>query len=204
MSKELPYFKFEPAEYLTKDISFCSFEAQGLFINICCFYWQRECDLTLKQIEKRFNNPGKLQELIDEGIIDVSGDKIAIKFLDKQLKEVTLRSEINSRNGAKGGRPKKQNKTETKANGKQTESKTKGIREDKIREDKNIVPSFDDFWGYAKSKKPSLSKDSVKLKYDSWIANNWKDGNDKKITNWKSKLLNTIPYLETKEMGTYY
>ena len=28
MAKELPYFKFEPAEYLTKDISFCSLSAQ--------------------------------------------------------------------------------------------------------------------------------------------------------------------------------
>ena len=37
MAKELPYFQFEPAEYLTKDISFCSLSAQGLFINICCF-----------------------------------------------------------------------------------------------------------------------------------------------------------------------
>ena len=26
MAKELPYFQFEPAEYLTKDISFCSFK----------------------------------------------------------------------------------------------------------------------------------------------------------------------------------
>jgi hypothetical protein len=34
MAKELPYFKFEPAEYLTKDV-FCSLAAQGLFINLC-------------------------------------------------------------------------------------------------------------------------------------------------------------------------
>jgi hypothetical protein len=40
MAKELPYFKFEPAEYLTKDVS-CSLAAQGLFINLCSYYWQR-------------------------------------------------------------------------------------------------------------------------------------------------------------------
>jgi hypothetical protein len=43
MAKELPYFKFEPAEYLTKDV-FCSLAAQGLFINLCSYYWQRSCN----------------------------------------------------------------------------------------------------------------------------------------------------------------
>ena len=28
-----------------------------------------------------------------------------------------------------------------------------------------------------------------------WVENGWKDGNDKQIKNWKTKLTNTIPYL---------
>ena len=56
MAKELPYFQFEPAEYLTKDISFCSLSAQGLFINICSFYWQRQCKLTKEQFLKELEN----------------------------------------------------------------------------------------------------------------------------------------------------
>jgi hypothetical protein len=139
MAKELPYFKFEPAEYLTKDISFCSISAQGLFINICSYYWQRQCSLTLEQISRRFNYPNELNELIKEGIIDVTENNVKIKFLDIQLDDVSRLSNKNSANGSKGGRPKKNpNETQTKPNLNPTESQTKGIREEEIKED-NII-----------------------------------------------------------------
>ena len=141
MAKELPYFKFEPAEYLTKDISFCSLSAQGLFINICSYYWQRNCELTKDQLLRRLNNEKELNELVKEGAIDLIGNDISIKFLDLQLQEVEMKSKTNKANGSKGGRPKK-NPTETELkpnlNPIETEDVTesKGIREDKIREDK--------------------------------------------------------------------
>lgn len=139
MAKELPYFKFEPAEYLTKDISFCSLSAQGLFINICSYYWQRNCELTKEQLLRRLNHETELNELIKEGVIDLVGNKILIKFLDNQLNEVENKSKTNSANGSKGGRPKKnQTKSETKPNLNPTESESisesKGIREEKIKE----------------------------------------------------------------------
>ena len=142
MAKELPYFKFEPAEYLTKDISFCSLSAQGLFINICSYYWQRNCKLTKEQLLKRLNHETELNELIQEGVIDLIENNIFIKFLDNQLNEVEIKSKTNSINGGKGGRPKKnQIETETKpkqnSNESQTISETKGIREDKIKLDNN-------------------------------------------------------------------
>lgn len=150
MAKELPYFKFEPAEYLTKDISFCSLSAQGLFINICSYYWQRNCKITKSQLLKRLNFEDEFDELINEGIIDIVGEEkfIIIKFLDNQLTSVEEKSKINFINGSKGGRPKKNPiETETKPNQNQNESETKGIREDKIRLD-NIttieVIAFDD------------------------------------------------------------
>ena len=43
-----------------------------------------------------------------------------------------------------------------------------------------------------------LNIEAVKLKYKSWVENNWCDGNDKPIKNWKSKLLNTLPHLKEK------
>ena len=136
MAKELPYFKFEPAEYLTKNISFCSLSAQGLFVNICSYYWQRNCKLTTEQVLKRLNYKKELDELISEGIIDLQEDFIVIKFLDNQLVEVEKTSKQNSINGAKGGRPKKQTESENKPTALIPLSETKGIREDKIREDK--------------------------------------------------------------------
>lgn len=152
MAKELPYFKFEPAEYLTKDISFCSLSAQGLFINICSYYWQRQCKLTKSQLFKRLNHFDEFDELIDEGIIDLkdNGEDLIIKFLDNQLNEVEEKSKTNSSNGSKGGRPKKNPiESEIKPNQNPIESELKGIREDKIKEDNIIstnseIISFDD------------------------------------------------------------
>lgn len=70
---------------------------------------------------------------------------------------------------------------------------------------KEVIPTLSEFGKYAIEKEPTLDKNSIKLKYDSWVENGWKDGNNKKIINWKSKLLNTIPYLtksETKVGGS--
>ena len=140
MAKELPYFKFEPAEYLTKDISFCSLSAQGLFINICSYYWQRNCKITKSQLLKRLDYQEEFDELIFEGVIDLDENEyIIIKFLDNQLNTVEEKSKINSANGSKGGRPKKNIEikpieTEIKPKLNPIESETKGIREDKIKE----------------------------------------------------------------------
>jgi hypothetical protein len=57
------------------------------------------------------------------------------------------------------------------------------------------IPAFEDFLIYAKEKEPSICKQGLKLKYDSWIENGWKDGNNSKISNWKVKILNTLAYL---------
>lgn len=139
MAKELPYFKFEPAEYLTKDISFCTLEAQGLFINICAFYWQRLCSLSRVQILRRFPYENALNELIEEGVIDLHDEEIRIKFLDQQLDDAIAKSEVNSRNGAKGGRPRKakenQTESEKKPNALNSKSETKGKRREEKRKD---------------------------------------------------------------------
>ena len=140
MAKELPYFQFEPAEYLTGDISFCSLSAQGLFTILCSYYWQRSCKLTKEQFLRRINNPKEFQELIDENVIQLDNCNIKIKFLDEQFKKVTNQSKTNSINGSKGGRPKKikPKETENKPKINPTESETKGIREDKIKEEEII------------------------------------------------------------------
>lgn len=137
MAKELPYFQFEPAEYLTKDVSFCSLSAQGLFVNICAYYWQRQCDLTKEQFLRRFNFINEFEELIKEGVIDVIDGIIKIKFLDNQYIKATEFSKEQSRKGALGGRPKKLNESQTKAEIKPNETQTKAIREDKIKLDNN-------------------------------------------------------------------
>jgi len=60
------------------------------------------------------------------------------------------------------------------------------------------IPTFLEFKNFALSNEPNLKTKSIELKYKAWKENDWKDGNDKKIKNWKTKLLNTIPHLQTK------
>jgi len=150
MAKELPYFKFEPAEYLTKDISFCSFEAQGFFISLCSYYWQRNCKMTKKQAIKRLKNEAILDELISEGIVDLNGENLTIKFLDNQVKEIENTSKQNSKNAKKGWEKRRKQKDLSDRNA--TASKPQSekqktakpnqsheIREEEIRRDKKRV-----------------------------------------------------------------
>jgi len=64
-----------------------------------------------------------------------------------------------------------------------------------VIEYKKEIPTFEEFKNFAIEKKPTVCINSLQLKYQAWIENGWKDGKDKKIVNWKSKLLNTLPYI---------
>jgi hypothetical protein len=48
----------------------------------------------------------------------------------------------------------------------------------------------------------SLYEYSLKSKFSSWVENNWKDGNNKPIKSWKSKIRNTIPFLKPISLTT--
>lgn len=60
------------------------------------------------------------------------------------------------------------------------------------------IPAYEDFLNYSVAKKSNVCTMQLKLKYESWVENGWKDGNNKPIKNWKSKILNTLPYLGTQ------
>lgn len=68
------------------------------------------------------------------------------------------------------------------------------------------IPSVEEFLDYLKFELTDFNYSSyefsVKSKYESWVDNNWKDGNDKPILNWKLKLKNTIPHLKPINNGT--
>ena len=67
---------------------------------------------------------------------------------------------------------------------------------EKNEKNENNIPTRNEFLQFAFSKKSNLDKESVELKYQAWVENNWRDGNDKPIKNCKIKLTNTIPYLK--------
>ena len=60
------------------------------------------------------------------------------------------------------------------------------------------IPSIDEFMLYAKSLSPYTPEYdfSLQAKYEQWLASGWKDGYNKPIKNWKSKLMNVFPHLK--------
>jgi hypothetical protein len=107
------------------------------------------------------------------------------------------------------------NETQTKRKRNSNEIQTTPTKEDKeYKEDKEIkkIPNFEEFFEYCKSKyieegkNPENFKIGWKRKYDSWVVNGWKDGNNKQINNWKSKILNSIQHIkaEEPEKSQYY
>ena len=98
------------------------------------------------------------------------------------------------------------NKKEEDANALQTLSegnakKERKGKEIKGKEIKNTVPPLQEFLEYCKK---NLEQNkfiyteyeySLKSKYDTWVANGWKDGHNKQIKDWKGKIRNTIPFL---------
>jgi len=89
MAKDLPYFKFYCSEWTDGDITLESYEAQGVFINICSYYWSNECKVEHKKLIKKFRGfESIIENLINENIFKLNKDKtVSISFLDEQQKE---------------------------------------------------------------------------------------------------------------------
>lgn len=70
----------------------------------------------------------------------------------------------------------------------------------KNKEDKPSPPTYDEFLAYALEKKPKANRQEIKLKYEAWMEAGWKKSNGKggyvPIINWKSTLLQTLPYIK--------
>lgn len=137
MAKNFPYFKFISTEWMTGDIVYESLAVQGLFINICALYWQRNGELSLEDINKRYKAPEELKELTDR-FFSVNDGLVSIKFLDEQLEEANHISKTNSENGKKGGRPKALETEGKKPTALPNESEKKQIR---IKEEEELNKS---------------------------------------------------------------
>ena len=216
MAKDLPFFKFFVSEWNDGDVTLEDFETQGLFINLCAYYWSNECYITLTKTKKKFRlcDEKCFNSLIDANIIKVDNDVIIINFLDEQKDERASESVRKSNGGkasAEARRLKKLAESEQNANKDSTDiqhvldscsTESQVLREEERREEKKRkdIPAFSDFLAHAKDKKNNVLEESVKAKYDSWIENDWKNGNDKPIKNWKSTLTNTVQYLKVDSL----
>ena len=169
-------------------------EAQGLFVNICSYYWMKGCNMSLTSVQHRFNGcSSMLDELINNEILTVNDDEISVNFLNEQFEQFAELVKKKSHAGRASAKARKGNKRSTGVQ--QVVHKEEKIRKDKKKEDNKEIPTLEEFLTYAKEKKQDVNVEAVKLKYSAWVENGWKDGNDNSIKNWKSKLLHTMPHL---------
>lgn len=204
MAKNFPYFKFIATEWLTGDIVYEDFDTQGLFINICALYWQRDGKLSIEDITKRYKNEKLIQTLSGRFFAVLNGF-ISISFLDEQLVDANHISKVNSENGKKGAEKRKQLATAKQPLSDRLANFSKEEKEEE--EKKTNKPTIDEFIDYALENKPKANKQQLIYKYKSWENNDWCiTRKDKKtpIKIWKTTLLNTLKFIDEDELANPY
>jgi hypothetical protein len=142
-----------------------------------------ELSLSIKQIRTSLKKLEKTKELGIQGASN--GTMITVcKYEDYQS--------IDAIKGQADGQAK----------GKQRASKGQQLNKEQKEEIKTTnIPEFSEFKFYALENKPKVDLTDLEFKYKSWIANGWKNGNNKEIKNWKSALLNTLPFIKENLNG---
>lgn len=102
MSKELPFFKFDPTEWIMGKISYQPLEVQGAFIQCCSYFWKKSGVLKIDEIDWRIGKKN-LEILIENEFLSNKDGFLSIEFLEEQL--ITFESIRSKRaeNGSKGG-----------------------------------------------------------------------------------------------------
>lgn len=124
--------------------------------------------------------------------------EIAFEPIKQSLKRDLLKYENkraqNKANAEKRWNANASERIQTDANDAVRDSVRVRVRDKDI----NTIPSCEEFIAYALSKEPYADSNELRLKYESWKVNDWctnVKGKNKKILNWKSTILNTLPYI---------
>ncbi len=184
MAKSFPYFKFIATEWMTGNIVYEPFAVQGLFINVCALYWQRDGVLSLNEIRKRYKDPIELDNLVN-GFIELNDGMISIQFLDEQLIDANHISKVRSEAGIKGQQMKANAKQMLNKNQQRKEEVNKNKRKEEVNKNKAFVPPcltdvklFFEENGYLGAEKA----------WQYYEDGNWTDTNGKQVINWKQKM----------------
>lgn len=197
MAKDLPYFKFFCSEWNDGDITLEDYKTQGIFINLCSFYWSRSCDVDFKKIYKKYKGcENEIDKLVDAEIIYNCDGKLCINFLDEQLEERDKLSKQNARNA------KKRYEKPASAQVSQSDNGAIKKREEKKREDNIEIDNTkfasslktDTIWLESVAMKNKISLDSVSEKlsiFDLHLTTIKKQHNNKReytshFMNWLS------------------
>ncbi len=204
----LYWFKFSPADWFMGRVQRCSEVTQARFIRLICVYWNNECDMSVENAEIETGEK-EFKELVRLKIVEVDGDAIAIKFLDKQYKDCA--SVSNKRSEAAKARWSKAKGKQDNANALQDYAdkiRVEENREEKIREDResNSAPTKIDILNYTKSALASIAaslpdsecKKIAKSFYDYYGSQGWRKANGMPITDYKLAVSQWV----TKEMNS--
>lgn len=192
MAKELPFFKFFPGEWVTGDITMVSMEAQGVFTNLCCYYWMRNCSISLANAKQRFSNHlAAFEELLNCDVVKVSdNDQIIINFLDEQMNEFINVSGKRAKAGSAGGKAKAKQLLNFALANPSYKDKEKDKEEDK---EKNIgvtarpkftPPSLPEIQSYCSERKNNIDPAHF---FDYNEARGWMVGKNK-MKDWKAAI----------------
>ena len=138
--EKLQWFKFSPMDWTMGKISRLPFQTQGLYVRLCCVYWNKECIMTEAEAlfemgEEPFNI------LVSANIIKVDESGcICIDFLDQQMNEILETAKRNKLAGIKSGivRRNKSNTRSTKTNDRSTTVQRNRTTLERNRTDKDI------------------------------------------------------------------
>ena len=173
MAKEIPYFKFFIGEWANGDITCESYEAQGIFINICSIYWAKVGKLTERYIRKKFKSDDTINELIEAEIIKIKDGKVIINFLDEQLQEDQLLRRVKSNGGKKSASLRKKTKTSLTPvkdllNTSSTNNSIEENRIEDIKRDK-VLKTFDETSFHNLEMRLNTSKEEIKKKLEEFL-----------------------------------
>lgn len=190
MAKD-PAVLFYTSDFLTGTLTM-SYEQKGKYITLLCLQHQK----TSLSEKDMINICGSYDEDIFSKFIK-EGDLFYNKRMRDEHEKRANFSKSRSENRLKGLTNKKLKPKKSKSSyDNHMENENEIINKNSISNNNSKIPEFLEFKTYAFLNKPNVCEATLKLKYDSWIANDWKNGNDKKIKNWKSALLNTLPFIK--------
>ena len=123
-------------------------------------------------------------------------------MIELKSEQITTRLTICKYDTYQGERNEDETQVKHKRNASETQMTPN--KNDK-KENKNTIPEFSEFLAYALEKKPKINQEDLRLKYESWKESDWSTNRNGKlhpITNWKTTLLNTLPYLKEINFAT--
>jgi hypothetical protein len=187
--KEKAYYKDSEFIHLWLHLLLCANHANGEYLN----------GYEIIKLKKGQFVTGRKKLSLETGISESKIERILKVFESEQQIEQQTNSRsrvISILSWDKYQETEQQVDSKWTANEQQvdTNNNDKNNKNDK---NKNTIPSFFEFLDYAKTldKYHSNLEQPLKTKYDSWVANDWHDGKNNKIKNWKSKLISTFPYI---------